>query len=197
VRKAGLPERIAMTLARIVAGPERKVWLDAMEAELEALPDRRFDWALGSLVAAAKDRAWRERSYALALVLAPTAALAAIPIAALALSLLAELTSPAVLQFTQVIALTPLPFAMALGALRPQRPALVSGALGFAAYLAIPATAMPLLFEPYVYVRWQATLSAYGLPPSGIVGSLGMWCFGAWAGAKGSLRRRGPSPPSP
>jgi hypothetical protein len=92
--KAGLPERIAMALARIVAGPERKVWLDAMEAELDALPDRRFDWALGSLVAAVKDRGWRERGYALALILAPTAALAAIPITALALSLLAELTSP-------------------------------------------------------------------------------------------------------
>jgi len=186
-----LPERIAMTLARIVAGPERKVWLDAMEAELDALPDRRFDWALGSLVAAVKDRAWRERSYALALILAPTAALAAIPIAALALSQLAELTRPTVLQFTPIIALTPLPFAMALGALRPQRSALVSGALGFAAYLAIPAIALPLLFAPYVYVRWQATVSAYGLPPSGLIGSLGLWCFGAWAGAKRTLRRRG------
>jgi hypothetical protein len=188
--KAGLPERIAMALARIVAGPERKVWLDAMEAELDALPDRRFDWALGSLVAAVKDRGWRERGYALALILAPTAALAAIPITALALSLLAELTSPTVLRFTSIIALTPLPFAMALGALRPQRSALVSGALGFAAYLAIPATALPLLFEPYVYVRWQATLSAYGLPPSGFAGSLVMWCGGAWAGAQSARRPR-------
>lgn len=186
-----LPERIAMTLARIVAGPERTVWLDAMEAELDALPDRRFDWALGSLVAAAKDRAWRERGYALALIVAPTAALAAIPMTSLTLSLLAELTRPSVLQFTPIIALTPLPFAMALGALRPRRSPLVSGALGFAAYLAIPAIALPLLFAPYVYVRWQATLSAYGLPPSGLIGSLGLWCFGAWAGAKGTLRRRG------
>jgi hypothetical protein len=193
----GARERIVILLARFIAGPERRHWLDAMEAELDALPDRRLDWALGSLVAAAKDRAWRERAYALALVLAPTAALAAIPIASIALSLLAELTSLTVLQFTPIIALTPLPFAMALGALNPRRPAFVSGALGFAAYLAIPAIALPLLFAPYVYVRWEATLSAYALPPSGLVGSLGLWCFGAWAGAKGTLRRRGPTPPSP
>ena len=188
-----LTERIVLSLTRLVAGRERRQWIDALEAELRHLEHGRTDWVLGGLVAAVKDRAWRERSYALALVLAPTAALAAVPITAIVLSLLAELTRPAVGQFTPIIALTPLPFAMALGALRPRRPALVSGALGFAAYLAIPAIALPLLFEPYVYVRWQATLSAYGLPPSGLVGSFGLWWVGAWFGT----RRRRLSPPSP
>ena len=189
-------ELLALRLARGIGGAERQGWIDALEAELHHLEHGRADWVLGGLVAAVKDRAWRERGYALALVLAPTAALAAVPLTAVALSLLAELTRPAVMQFTPIIALTPLPFAMALGALNPQRSALVSGAIGFAAYLAIPAIALPLLFAPYVYVRWQATLSAYGLPPSGLVGSFVQWWVGAWLGTRRVRRSGGLSPPS-
>jgi hypothetical protein len=87
-------------------------------------------------------------------------------------------------------ALAQLPFAVLLGAFRPQRSIVLKGALGFAAFQAIPAITLQLLFAPYVYVRWEAMFSAYALPPSGLVGSFGLWCFGAWVGAS-RMRRRG------
>ena len=59
-------------------------------------------------------------------------------------------------------------------------------------------TMLPLLFGQYVYVRWEANLSQFGiLPPAGFIGSLVMWCGGAWAGASGARRRGNPTPPSP
>jgi hypothetical protein len=94
------------------------------------------------------------------------------------------------LTLAPLVALAPLPFAVLLGAFRPQRSIVLKGALGFAAFQAIPAITLPLLFGQYVYVRWEANLSAYGmLPPSGFVGSFGLWCFGAWVGAS-RMRRR-------
>jgi hypothetical protein len=185
-------ERLALRLARAIAGPDRRVWIDALEAELRELDRGRTDWVLGGLVAAIKDRAWRERGYALAVIAAPTAALASIPFASLLTSALADAAGLS-LALSPIVALSPLPFAVALGMVRPRRSAIISGTLGFTVYQALPAVTLPLLFGQYVYVRWEANLSAYGLlPPSGFIGSLGLWCFGAWAGASGA-RRRGSS----
>jgi len=197
-RETTAVERLAVRLARAIAGPERRQWIDALEAELSHLDKGRADWALGGLVAAIRDRAWRERGYALAVIGAPTAALAFIPFAYLAASLLGDAIGIDAMPPAPLIALSPLPFAMALGMIRPHRPALVPGALGFVLYQAIPAIMLPLLFGQYVYVRWEANLSQFGiLPPAGFIGSLVMWCGGAWAGASGARRRGNPTPPSP
>jgi hypothetical protein len=135
----------------------------------------------------------------LALVVLPTAALAAIPIVTLASRGLGAMTGLSDLQLMPLMTLSPLPFAAALGALRPRRPAMVSGALGFAAYQVIPVVALSLLFGHYIYVRWEANLSHYGLlPPSGFLATLALWCAGAWLGARWARARRNRlTPPSP
>lgn len=180
-----------MSIARFVAGPERSDWLDAIEAELDHLPARRLDWALGSLVAAVKDRAAREWSFALALVLGPTAALAAIPVIAIASASISGPTGLSTLQLMPLTVLSPLPFAIMLGAVRPRFSPLVAGALGFAAYQAIPAIALTVIMGRYAYFRWEANLSHYGLlPPSGLLATLALWCAGAWLGARWARRRK-------
>jgi len=183
-------ERLSLRLARWIAGSERGPWIDALEAELHHLDCGRTDWVLGGLVAAIKDRGWRERYYAIAVLAAPTAALIALPFAAILTSFLATVIGTSPQQLVSIIALSPLPFAMTLGAIWPRRPPIVSGVLGFIAYQVIPAITLPVLFGQYVCVRWELNLGHYGLmPPAGLAGALVLWCFGAWVGAKRARRK--------
>ena len=180
-----------MWTARLVAGEDRRTWLDAMEAELEHMPARRVDWALGSLVAAIKDRIARDWTYAAALAALPTAALAAIPLMQLVSFALRSATGLSALQLTPLTTVSPLPFALLLGAVAHRRRPLLAGALAFAVYQAIPAIGFSLLFGTYVYVRWEMNLSFYGLlPPYGLALTAGLWIAGAWLGARWARNRR-------
>jgi len=192
-------ERLVMATARIIAGRGRGAWLDAMEAELHVLPaGGRLDWALGSLVASIKDRAAHDWPLALAVVALPATALAAvIPLSAFA-SVIARQTGTSTLALMPLVALAPLPFAVLLGTVRPRSSIWLKGVFGFLIYQAIPAVTLPLLIGLSAYPHWEANLGHYGLlPPSGLVGSLGMWLFGVWAGAQRMRRRGTPTPPSP
>lgn len=198
-----LAERIALRLARFVAGPARSHWLDAMEAELDHLPARRLDWALGSLVAAIKDRVAREKLALAALVVLPLAAAAAVlPVTALS----AFVLRTAGLPFDglgAVLVPIPLPFAVLLGAaLRWRRPAVI-GALAFAAWQAGPALFLHLAWGNGMAL-WGPNLASYGIHPAvPIAGTLALWCVGVCAGAALRNRRarmrakRHPNRPSP
>lgn len=178
-------ERAIMTLARLVAGRTRSDWLNAMEAELMMANDGRFDWALGTLVASAKDRAARDWPMWLALVALPGAALVAIPPLSMLAAALTRPTGLSVLQLMPLVALAPAPFAVALGAVHPQGSPWLKGLLAFALYQLVPAVAFSLLFGTYVTVRWEANLSATGLtPPLGLLSALAVWCGGGWLGAQ-------------
>ena len=188
--RRSLSERIALSLARFVAGPERRAWLDAMEAELDHLPARRLDWALGSLVAAAKDRFARERlTLALFAVLPACAAAAVVPVTALATMVVrATEMSPDLLGPI----LFPLPFlgAVMLGAARPWRRPLVAGAVGFAVYQAGPSAFMHFAWGGH-FGLWAPNLWHYGIHPAISVGAtFALWCLGAALGARIGKRRR-------
>jgi hypothetical protein len=179
-----------MGLARLVAGPERARWLDAMEAELDVLPARRLDWALGSLVAALKDRFARERlTLALFAVLPACAAAAVLPVTALAAivfratGLSMDLLGPV---------LFPIPFLCAalLGAARPWQRPMVAGSLGFAVYQAGPSAFMHFV-SGSSFGFWAPNLGHYGIHPAiSVAGTFGLWCLGTALGARIGKRRR-------
>jgi hypothetical protein len=189
--RPSLAERTAMKLARFIAGPRRNEWLDAMEAELSLLSERRLDWALGSLVAAVKDRVARDWLPAVALVALPGTAVAAIPVLTMLAVAIGRATGFSQLQLMPLTTFSPLPFAILLGTIRPRASAILKGLLAFAAYQAIPAIGFSLLFGSYVSVRWEMNLSHYGLlPPSGLIATCLLWCAGSWLGARWARRRR-------
>jgi hypothetical protein len=192
-------ERTAIRLARIVAGPERRQWVDAIEAELDHLPARRLDWALGSLIAATKDRAARERTYALALVALPTAALATLAFLLVLRAMIARATGLGMMEIMPLAALAPAPFAFALGVMRPRRWAWLSALPAFALYQAVPAIGFSIIWGTRVSARWEPNLSAIGLPPPfGLLTALVLWCTGAWLGGLWARKRRKRlNPPSP
>lgn len=183
-------ERTAISLARIVAGPERREWLDAMEAELSVLPSRRLDWALGSLVAAVKDRAVRDRlGFALLAVLPACAAVAVLLVTALAIAtihaagLSTDLLGPILLPI-------PFLFAVLLGAARRWRHPAVAGALGFAIYQAGPSAFFHFAWGNS-FGFWAPNLWQYGVHPAvSVAGTLALWCLGTMCGARVSARRR-------
>jgi hypothetical protein len=187
-RPAGLLERATLKLARFIAGPQRDHWLDAMERELEYLPARKFDWALGSLVASVKDRFARDWAFGLALIALPCSAIVAVPLLTMLSMAIGRATGLSDLQVILFPALAPLPFALLLGMLRPRSSVWAKGLAAFAAYQLIPAIGFSLLFGQYVYVRWEANLSHYGLlPPWGLALTGALWVAGCWLGAR--LRR--------
>ncbi len=191
-----LVEGAVMATARLIAGRQRRRWLDAMEAELRTLREGRLDWALGSLVASVKDRVARDWPLVVALGALPGAALVAIPPLSMLALTLSRITGLSTLQLMPLVALAPAPFAVVLGAVRPESSPWLKGAVAFALYQVAPAIALSLVFGTYIYVRWEANLSAWGLAqPFGLMATGVVWCAGSWLGARWARgRRRGPPP---
>jgi hypothetical protein len=185
VSRRSLAERIALGLARVIAGPERRRWLDALEAELDHLATRRIDWALGSLVAAVKDRARRDWTFGLALGMLPGFAVVATALFT-AVSAVAHNVAglPVMLAYLAQI-LAPLPFAWLLGRVRPAWPALWVGVLGFVAYQALPYITWRVLIGSGVWFFWGPTLFPLGVPVSLV---LPVWLLGTWWGARAGRR---------
>ena len=191
MRKTRWTERTAIGLARIVAGPERREWLDAIEAELSVLVSRRLDWALGGLVAAAKDRAARDRlDLALLAFLPACAAVAVLPVTAVAAVAIRE-TNLSTDLLGPVLFPSPFLFAILLGAAgRWRRPA-VTGALGFAIYQVGPSAFFHFAWGNS-FGLWAPNLMQYGIHPSvSVAGTFALWCLGAVLGARIGARRRG------
>jgi hypothetical protein len=180
-----LAERAVMGLARVIAGRERRLWIDAMEAELVHLPERRMDWALGSLVAATKDRAAREWQPGFVLLGLSGAAVAAAVLSALPIALLAKLTGTAILPWQPLAVLAPLPFAYLLGRIRPHRSPLWLGATGFLAYQIMPVIAWRATIGDGAWFTWGPNLWPLGVPYRyNVLAVLLVWRAGAWWGAK-------------
>jgi hypothetical protein len=185
-------ERVIMGLARAIAGRERRYWLDAMEAELVHLPARRFDWALGSLVAAVKDRAAREWKFAFALLGLSGAAILAAGLSAIPVRIAADLTNSSMLQWMPLMALAPLPFAYLLGRIRPAWSPLWLGTMAFLAYQIMPAIVWRALIGDGMSLLWGPNLWSWGVPhPFQVLIVLLVWLIGVWWGAKAARRRAG------
>lgn len=173
MNRRSLSERIALGLARFVAGPDRRRWLDAMDAELDHLSARRLDWALGTLVAAVKDRTARDWPRAVAILALPSAAMAGIPLVVQASSALARTTGLPHEQAMPLLALASLTLAQAIGATRTRGS---GGSVLTFAGRALAAITLSLLFAL--------------LPPSALFGTIA-WCAGAWLGARWMRADRG------
>ena len=193
-------EHAVMATARLIAGRQRRVWLDAMEAELQTLETGRMDWALGSLVAALKDRVVREKLALGALAALPAmAAVAVLPVTAVSALLLRAVGGPMNL-LGPVLVPIPVFFALLLGVARPWRHPALTGAFAFVLHQAGPA-----LFFHFAWgnalALWGPNLAHYGIHPAVMMaGVLASWVLGTVAGARIAFkRRRGckPSPPPP
>lgn len=193
-------ERIVIGLARLVAGPERRLWLDAMEAELAYLPaGRRLDWALGGLVAAIKDRAPRG-ALALALLAAlPWLAAAAVgPAFELGKVVIRAVDGPIQLALPATN-LLPLVFGILLGAVHRWRRPVAAGTVAFLLHQLGPALYWSIAWRP-VLVLTVADLGPLGIDdptvmlPVMLGAALAFWCLGLWLGTRLRERLRGGRP---
>lgn len=196
MNRLSLAERLLIGCARVIAGQERRHWLDALETELRHLPARRLDWALGSLVAAVKDRVGRDWPFGLAVGVLPGLAVAfTLVLSAVSFGGLKAVGLPTSLGYLAQ-AIAPLPFALLLGRVRPRWPALCVGAAGFLAYQGLPFIAWRLTVGSGSWFFWGPTLWPLGVPLPLV---LPVWLAGAWWGATTARRARRIkfSPPSP
>lgn len=197
MNRASLTEQVVIRLARFVAGPERRAWLDAMEAELDHLTSRRLDWVLGSLVAAVKDRWAREwPTLALFAAIPASTAAAVVPVTAIAQSTFSATgISPHLLGPV----LLPLPFlgAVLLGLARPWRRPVITGLLGFALYQAGPSAFMHFAWGSS-FGLWAPNLAQYGVHPAiSVAATFTLWSLGAALGVRVGNQRRDSRSPEP
>ena len=184
------PERAIMGHARVNAGRDRRCWLDAMEAELDYLPARRIDWALGSLVAATKDRAAREWRFGIAMIALSGAALFAAVLSGVPLHMLADLTGVSDFRWTPLMALAPLPFAYLLGRIRPFWPPLWLGTAAFLVYQIGPVIVWCATIGSGMQFLWGPNMYSLGIPhPFQVPVVLLVWLAGTWWGAKAGRNR--------
>lgn len=181
--------RILLGVARWIAGPERAEWADAMESEAASAGANSATWAAGCLIASFKDRLRQESRFLAAVLLFPFCILG---LGALTFFPIVELSQIAGLPgwtFIVVDLLLPLPFAFALGRLRPGR----------AAYLALPVSFFLCQMSPLL-LMWiefgTSPLSFFGpkghwynmSPAAGLSCAFLVWVAGAWLGSRSARR---------
>lgn len=176
----GVFARLAMRLARRIAGRERSEWTAAMAAELDAAQGHEAAWAVGCLSAAVTDRMKRDGLFLLALVAAPPAGFMLSALLMLGLAALAHpWRLPATIWLGGVVIL-PLAVPALLAYRRPQHVGLVGGLL----HLLLPSL--------YMFVRWGVPVErwlsmdrqVYNLSwPFGLALGVLLWTTAAWLAA--------------
>lgn len=182
--------RFLLRLARWIAGPSRAEWIDAMESEAASTGDNSGAWAAGCLWASIKDRLRRERRFIAAVLLFPFCILAVATLIFLPVVKLCQLLGLPGWSFIVVNLVLPLPFAFALGRLRPGRPT----------YLALPVSFFLCEMAPLA-LMWvefgSSPLSFFGpkghwynmSPALGLSCAFAVWLAGAWLGSRSARRR--------
>jgi hypothetical protein len=181
----GAPERIAIRLARLIAGPDRRLWLDAMEAELDHLPrQRRLDWAFGILAAAAKDGAARAIPPLALLIALPCLAFAAVDPAFKSIMQIVRATDASVHLALPATHLLPLAAGMLLGTAHRWHHPLRAGTLAFAVHQVVPSLYYNIGREPDFFF-WAIDLRPLGIgsEPT-VLGLLVLWCLGVMLGTR-------------
>jgi hypothetical protein len=170
--------------------PDRAIWALAMQREYDALERGELGWALGCASAMA---GWklRENWLYLALLLAVPFVLQAFSVAQFALLRGEVIPLTFFRSYGATLAmLGPLPLAMILGAYRPDsiRATLLVGCL-------LLQHVVGTLYVSYMLGGsflswWGPNATMYMAPPIvGLCASLGIWYFGASAGARWARRR--------
>lgn len=183
--RSGTLERIALALARLIAGPERRKWLYGIEAELAHLPPkRRLDWALGAVVAATKARA-PDAALALALLIAlPCLAVVAHDPAFKSALRILRVIDASVHLALPTANLLPFAAGMLLGAAHPWRHPLLAGTLAFAVHQVIPSLYYNIGRERDFFF-WAIDLRPFGIGSEPTVfGLLVLWCLGTLLGTR-------------
>ncbi|MBD3729072.1 MAG: hypothetical protein IE933_05135 [Sphingomonadales bacterium] len=175
------------TIARWLAGPEQREWIDAMQAEACDDAQPALGWAAGAVLSAARLRAARDWQLVAALLLAPPLALAVFLAVFFATAMVGRAAGLGTLPFTTplVMALAVLPFAYALGRIRPGRAAKWLGLGAFLAFQALPPAIFSLAFgAPFVF-WWGLNVAVYNLPwHVGYLANLAVWIAGAVLGGR-------------
>ena len=175
--------QLLLRFARLVAGPARADWIDAMEAEASTLGRNDTEWAFGCATAALRDRFWRERKSILLMVLAPVAAtlfclLLFFPLSRLFLA--GWLPSWA---SNVVMLVAPMPFAWMLGRLCGSAP-LAIASLSFAIFAMIPGLVHWIQFGASPLIFFAPDAEWNGMPAYlGITCNLLVWLIGASLGS--------------
>jgi hypothetical protein len=185
-------ERLVFKLARFIAGPERRHWLDAIQAELDHLPRaHRLDWALGAFVAAVKDAAPRALLALGLLIGFPWLAAAAggSPALNLGVAIFRAVGAPFDLLLPATYPL-PLLAGILLGAVHRWRYPVLVGAIAFALHQVGPSLYRHVTYGSSRFYFWSPDMRPLGLdnPWLAIAGIFVLWCVGLWLGTR--LRER-------
>jgi hypothetical protein len=177
--------RFLLRIARWIAGPQRREWVDAMEAESAAAGAKSMAWAFGCLWASMRERLWREWRF---LVAVPLIGFGPLLLSSVLLFPMAWLWHHGwipkwLIDHSALFEM--LPFAILLGRIRPARTAYMAATICFAVGVMIPlaigwlaAGESPLVaFGPYS--TWYMFSPAVGL-----IVALLVWLAGAWLGSK-------------
>lgn len=176
--------RLLFRIARMIAGRERREWIDAMQTEAAIDGSGGHEWGMGSVLAALKDRASRDGFLMVAIVLTPIAALVFSLLLFFPMSRLfmADLLPSWIYSLTML--LVGLPFGWFLGRLRPKA-AMAAVSVSFAIFVAIPMMVFwagtgrsPLIF-------FAPDANWYGMPTYiGLTAGLLVWLVGARLGSR-------------
>lgn len=178
--------RLILRLANRIAGPERREWVLAMAAEVDAADERGVGWALGCLGATLKDRIVRDRWFVLALAALPPLALIVLVPLAMVVDIVARRLGLPVLSLVPLMLLGPLPVAWLLGRMRPTHPPLLVGTLAFLVHQSVPLIAMWWMTGKPPVDFWSPNVTYYMLPAyAGLLLSWSGWIAATWAGGVG------------
>jgi hypothetical protein len=183
--------RFLLQTARWIAGPKRREWIDAMEAETATLETNPTLWALGCIGASLKDRLARDSWFVLAIIFLPLSVL-------LWKTLVMDSTSWLLvnnwLGAWVTIGLwifSPFPIALLFGRDRKGTSAYVALVVGFVIAECILPIMMrigfgiPLLTWFGADTNWyKAGASAAIGPAIGITCDFIVWMMGAWVGMR-------------
>lgn len=184
--------RLILRLANRIAGPERREWVLAMAAEVDAADEHGVGWALGCLGAAVKDRTVRDRRFFLALATLPALVLVLLVPLSMIVDIVARKLGLPRLSLVPLMLLGPLPVAWLLGRLRPTYSPLLVGTLAFLVHQSVPLIAMWRLTGKPPVDFWSPNVTYYMLPAS--AGLFLSWL--GWVGAAGLGGVTGRRPPS-
>ena len=188
--------RLLLQIARWIAGPERREWIDAMEAEASEPRTDSTGWAAGCLAASLKDRLARDWWLALAIIFLP-------------LSMVVWKTVVLMLPLYNWIGpwltiglwiCSPFPIALLFGRSHQGPSAYVAVVISFV----IAETIVPILMWVQMGIplhtwfgadtNWYKTGDSAAIGPAvGIICDFFVWTIGAWVGMRLGRRMRQPT----
>jgi hypothetical protein len=181
--------RLLLQIARWIAGPERREWIDAMEAEAVLADANSISWAVGCLLASVRDRLLRERYSMLAVVLLPPIVFALNMVLFVPTVQLVDALAWPHLTLVGFALVTPVPFAFAMGLFMPLRRALTTGLLCGVVNELVNIVFFWIYFGQGPEIWFHKGATVYMMTPAlGWACGISFWIAGAWAG--GAVRRR-------